>query len=136
MIFRKYGASYQSVETNFDSKALNEVSFRRDRVESFPADELEARYEHRSVHELVAEAEGAVQDETEQLLLERLEEQLRELEAGVESGEILVVENEPGHDHPKTRQRISNVVEEGENRLRFHYTIAPPLRVSVHRPRS
>ncbi len=136
MIFRKYGTSYQSVETNFDSKALNEVSFRRDRVESFPADELEARYEHRSVHELVAEAEGAVQDETEQLLLERLEEQLRELEGGLESGEVLVVENEPGHDHPKTRQKISNVVEEGENRLRFQYTIAPPLRVSVHRPRS
>lgn len=136
MIFRKYGASYQSVETNFDSKALNEVSFRRDRVESFPADELEARYERRSVHELVAEAEGSVQDETEQLLLERLEEQLRELEGGLESGEVLVVENEPGHDHPKTRQKISNIVEEGENRLRFHYTIAPPLRVSVHRSRS
>lgn len=136
MIFRKYGTSYQSVETNFDSKALNEVSFRRDRVESFPADELETRYEHRSVHDLVAEAEGAVQDETEQLLLERLEEKLRALEGGLESGEVLVVENEPGHDHPKTRQKISNVVEEGENRLRFHYTIAPPLRVSVHRPRS
>lgn len=136
MIFRKYGASYQSVETNFDSKALNEVSFRRDRVESFPVDELDARYERRSVHELVAEAEGAVQDETEQILLDRLEEQLRELEGGLESGEVLIVENEPGHDHPKTRQKISNVVEEGENRLRFHYTIAPPLRVAVHRPRS
>jgi hypothetical protein len=136
MIFRKYGTSYQSVETNFDSKALNEVAFRRDRIESFPADELEARYERRSVHELVAEAEGDVQDETEQLLLERLEGRLRELEGGLEAGEILVVENEPGHDHPKTRQKISNVVVEGENRLRFHYTIAPPLRVGVHRPRS
>lgn len=135
MIFRKYGTSYQSVETNFDSKALNEVSFRRDRVESFPADELEARYERRSVHELVTEAEGDVQDETEQLLLERLEAQLRELEGGLDTGEVLVVENEPGHDHPKTRQKISNVVVGGENRLRFHYTIAPPLRVSVHRPR-
>ena len=135
MIFRKYGASYQSVETSFDSKALNEVSFRRDRAESFPADELETRYERGSVHELVAEAEGDVQDGTEQLLLERLERRLRELEEGLESGEILVVENEPGHDHPKTRQKISNVVEEGENRLRFHYTIAPPLRVSVHRAR-
>ncbi len=136
MIFRKYGESYQSVETNFDSKALNEVSFRRDRVESFPADELESRYEQQSVHELVAEAEGGVQDETEQLLLERLEGQLRELESGLQAGDVLVVENEQGHDHPKTRQKISNVVEGGENRLRFHYTIAPPLRVSVHRPRS
>ena len=136
MIFKRYGTSYQSVETNFDSKALNEVSFRRDRKESFAADELEARYEAQGVHELVAEAEGNVQDATETLLLERLEAQLSEIVSGLQPGWIAVVENELGHDYPKTRQKISNVVVEGENRLRFHYTVAPPLRVSVHRPRS
>ena len=136
MIFKQYGTSYQSVETNFDSKALNEVSFRRDRKESFPSEELEARYEPQGVHELVAEAEGEVQDATEALLLARLQAQLEEIVSGLEPGWIAVVENEQGHDQPKTRQKISNVVVDGENRLRFHYTVSPPLRVSVHRPRS
>lgn len=136
MIFKRYGTSYQSVETNFDSKALNEVSFRRDREASFAADELATRYEPQGVHELVAEAEGDVQDATEALLLERLQGQLEEIVSGLEPGWIAVVENEQGHDYPKTRQKITNVVVEGENRMRFHYTVAPPLRVSLHRPRS
>ncbi len=136
MIFKRYGTSYQSVEANFDSKALNEVSFRRDRKKSFAADELDTLYAAQGVHELVAEAEGDVQDATEALLLERLEGQLDEIVSGLEPGWIAVVENEQGHDYPKTRQKISNVVVEGENRLRFHYTLQPPLRVSVHRPRN
>jgi hypothetical protein len=135
MIFKKYGESYQSVDTNFDSKALNEVAFRRNREASFPEAELATRYEPGDVHELVAEAEGDVQDETEQVMLDRLLEGLQTLVEGLEPGAILVVENEQGHDYPKTRQKISNVVVEGENRLRFNYTLAPPLRVAVHRPR-
>ena len=136
MIFKRYGTAYQSVETNFDSKALNEISFRRDRQASFPADDLEGRYEPQGTHELVSEAEGDVQDETEALLLERLKEQLDQIVSGLDEGWIVVVENEQGHDYPKTRQKTSNVIVEGENRLHFRYTVAPPLRVSVYRPRS
>ncbi|MEX2465991.1 MAG: hypothetical protein WD995_03730 [Gemmatimonadota bacterium] len=136
MIFKKYGETYQSVETNFDSKALNEISFRRNREESFPEAEFETRHEPVEVHELVAEAEGDVQDATEQAMLDQLLERLEGLDKGLDPGAVLVVENEPGHDHPKTRQTISNVVVAGENRLRFHYTVAPPLRVAVHRPRA
>lgn len=135
MIFKKYGESYHSVDTNFDSKALNEVAFRRNREASFPADELASRYEPGDVHELVADAEGDVQDETEQAMLDLLLARLQALVDGLEPDAILVVENDPGHDYPKTRQKISNIVVEGENRLRFNYTLAPPLRVAIHRPR-
>lgn len=133
MIFRRYGTSYQSIEPNFDSLALNEVAFRRDRKESIEAEEFDASFETLATHELVAEAEGDVQDETEELMLQRLEAKLQELLDGLGDSEILVVENEQGHDWPKTRQKTSNVIVEGENRLKFDYSIAPPLRISVRR---
>ncbi len=132
MIFRRYGSAYHSVEMNFDSKALNEIGFRRDQVESIPADELEA-YAKVGTRELVAEAEGAVQDQTEGELLDRLAEQIRALDRGLGAGELLVVENGQGNDWPKTRQKTSNVIVSGENRLHFHYSMGPALRVTVWR---
>jgi hypothetical protein len=132
MIFRRYGNAYQSVELNFDSKALNEIGFRRDRVESIPAEELET-FEKKTTYELEAEAEGAVQDETEQLLLERLAEQLLAVDRNLGPGEILVVENDQGNDWPKTKQKTTNVIVGGENRLHFTYTMGPPLRATVWR---
>jgi thioredoxin reductase (NADPH) len=76
---------------------------------------------------------GDVQDHTEQQLLDRLQEQIEALVAGLGDGEVLVVENEQGHDYPKTRQQTANVIIEGENRLHFTYTIAPLLRIAVYR---
>jgi hypothetical protein len=84
-------------------------------------------------HDLVAEAEGAVQDETERVLLDRLAEQVRALDRGLASGEILVIDNDQGNDWPKTKQKTSNVVVEGENKLYFHYTMGPALRATVWR---
>lgn len=133
MIFRRYGASYQSVDLNFDSRALNEIAFRRNREQSIEADELEAAFSIVESHELVDEAEGDVQDHTEQELLARLEARIEVLREGLTDSDILVVENELGHDWPKTKQKTSNVIVEGENRLRFHYTVAPPLRITVRR---
>ena len=133
MIFRRYGTAYQSVDVNFDSLALNEVAFRRNRDESIPADGFDESYETLASHELVAEADGDVQDETETALLEKLEARIDELRSALGPDEILVVENEQGHDWPKTRQKTSNVVVEGENRLHFQYTVAPPLRITVRR---
>ena len=132
MIFRRYGNAYQSVELNFDSKALNEIGFRRDRVESIPVEELET-FEKKTTHELVAEAEGSVQDETESLLLERLAGQLLAIDRNLGPGEVIVVENDQGHDWPKTRQQTKNVIVGGENRLHFTYTMGPPLRATVWR---
>jgi len=136
MIFRRYGTAYQSVNLNFDSKALNEVGFRRNREQTLPAEDFESRYDLVASHELVAEAEGDVQDHTEQLLLDRIEAQIEELLRGLGEGEFLVVENEQGHDYPKTRQKTSNVIVHGANKLHFAYTIAPPLRIGIYRPRT
>ena len=132
MIFRRYGIAYHSVELNFDSRALNEIGFRRDQLESSPADDF-AAYAKVGTRELVAEAQGSVQDETETALLGRLAEQIVALDRGLSAGELLVVDNEQGNDWPKTRQKTSNVVVELENRLHFQYTMAPALRVTVWR---
>jgi hypothetical protein len=136
MILKRYGRSYESVDPNFESKALNEIGFRRGRDLSVTAEEFEARYELETRQELRASAEGPVQDHTEQLLLDRLETQLFELEAGLEPGCVLVVESESGVDYPKTRQSMRNIVEGGENRLHFSYTVEPPLRVGIYRERA
>ena len=133
MIFRRYGTSFQSVDLNFDSKALNEIGFRRNHEESIPVDGFEAANPKLSTHELVAEAAGDVQDHTEQVLLDRLQEKVEALQAGLGDGEFLVVENEQGHDYPKTRQQTSNVIVEGENKLHFEYSLSPALRIAVHR---
>ena len=45
MLFRRYGDSIQSVVTRFDSRAITEISFRRDQVESLSVEEFEVRYE-------------------------------------------------------------------------------------------
>lgn len=133
MIFRRYGTAYQSIDLNFDSLALNEIAFRRNREEAIPAEDFDDTFATLATHELVAEAEGEVQDHTEEVMLQKLEAQVEELRAALGEGEILVVENDQGHDWPKTKQKTSNVVVEGENRLHFHYTVAPPLRISVRR---
>jgi hypothetical protein len=136
MILRRYGTTFESVNVSFDSLALNEVSFRRNRETSIPVEEFESSFETLSTHELVAEADGNVQDETEQVLLDRLSAQIDELLQGLADGDALVVENEQGHDWPKTRQKTENVIVDGQNRLHFHYTVAPPLRISVRRRKS
>ncbi len=136
MIYKRYGTALHSVVTNFDSKALNEIGFRRDRQKTMTGGDFETGFEHMTTHELATDAEGDVQDETEQLLLERLEARLDELLGALGDGEILLVENGEGHDWPKTRQQMRNVVVEGENRLRFSYGMSPPLRMGVYRPRS
>ena len=132
MIFRRYGNAYHSVELNFDSKALNEIGFRRDRAESIPTEDFEA-FEKKATHELVAEAEGSVQDQTEQVLLQRLAEQLLAIDRSLGPGEVLVVDNDQGNDWPKTKQQTKNVIVGGENKLHFTYTMGPPLRATVWR---
>ncbi len=132
-IFRRYGTTYQSVDVNFDALALNEIGFRRNREESVLLEVFDGAFQKIQSHELIAEAEGEVQSQTEQLLLERLKVQVDQLSADLGESDVLVVENEQGHDWPKTKQKTSNVIVEGENRLRFRYSIDPPLRISVLR---
>lgn len=136
MIFRRYGTAYHSVEPHFDSLALNEISFRRDRRESVPADDFVSSFDTVASHELIEEAEGDVQDHTEQALLAKLEARIQELMRDLAESEVLVVENEQGRDWPRTKQKTSNVMIDGENRLHFRYTVAPPMRMTVRRRRT
>ncbi|RMH22662.1 MAG: hypothetical protein D6701_01175, partial [Gemmatimonadetes bacterium] len=129
MIVRRYGSAYHSVEPDFDSRALTEIGFRRDRRWSMPAEEFEAGMAKGEEHALTAQAEGYVQDEVESHALTRLREQLDELLASLPEGALLVVESEQGVDYPKTRGKQTNVVIEGENRLHFETRIDPPLRL-------
>ena len=133
MIYRRYGSTWHSVEADFDSNAMNEINFRRDRTASIPAEEIESSWERVSEHELVERKEGDVQGEVEQELLDDLLEQLGEITGDLAEDEIVLVENEQGRDWPKTRQEQKNVIREGQNRLYFHIRVEPPLRVGVYR---
>ncbi|MGQ0814715.1 MAG: hypothetical protein ACT4O1_09635 [Gemmatimonadota bacterium] len=135
MIFRKYGSTLHSVETNFDPRAMNEIGFRKNDAQSLGQDEFEGKYERRAGHELSATAEGSVQNEAEERVLKALKQQLDRLEAELEAGAVLVVESEHGKDYPKMREKVSNVVVGNENRLHFERSVDPPLRIGVYAPR-
>jgi hypothetical protein len=131
MIFRRYGTTVQSVDLDFNSKALTEIGFRRDRTHTMPTDEFESAYTSVSSHELTAEAEGNVQDEVEQAMLDDLEAQLRGVMEGMGESEVLFVQSEQGKDYPKTKTRSKSVIVEGESRLYFYASVDPPLRFGV-----
>ncbi len=136
MIFKRYGTTVQSVGPHFKAAALNEIGFRRDRERVLDAEAFDVEYERVATHELTADAEGNVQDHTEQLMLDRLEARLLEVEAGLDPECILVVEDGDGHGYPKTHQQTRNVIVEGENRLHFQYSMAPALRMGVYRKKA
>jgi len=129
MILRTYGTTIQSVELNFDSKALNEIGFRRDRQTSIPVEEFEAGWETVEEREFAPRHEGSVQDETEQELLRAMETPIRAWLEELEEGEALLVLNDD-RDYPKTRHSSKVVVERGENRLHFTAWVEPPLRLA------
>ncbi len=133
MILKQYGTSYQSVEPNFDCRALTEIAFRRDRQFSIPTEEFETRYEKVEERAFSAEAEGDVHDQAEGELLDALESQVQAALDELGEDEILVVESKEGADYPKTRDTKKNVVRDGENRLYFYWRVDPPLRMGVYR---
>lgn len=134
MIAKAYGTTLHSVEPNFDSRAMNEVGFRRDNEWSMAQDEFLAAYEKVETHELTAAAEGDVQGEAEAGLLSSLRDQLLATEEAA-GDSVVVINNEQGVDYPKTRHTQTTQVVGGANRLFFRFTIEPPLRVSVYRRR-
>ena len=135
MIFKKYGNSFHSVTPNFDSRAMTEVGFQKSGQESLPVAEFEEKYERAEVRELVAEAEGDVQDRVEKEMLSKLQEQLVALE-GTAADAVLVIENEAGKDYPKTREKQTMKVVGHDNKLFFQRSIDPPLRVGIYRTRN
>ncbi len=133
MLFRRYGGSIQSVVANFDSRALNEISFRRNRVKSFQNDEFEAQYERIREETIGGDSEGPVQSEAEAALLAKIESDLGALLDALGGAEVLVVENQQGVDYPKMRDRKAGIIVDGENRLYFHWRVDPPLRLGLYR---
>lgn len=134
MILKRYGTRLHSVRPDFDSRALTEIGFRRDRRLSLGAADFEEEYEAVETVELSADADGPVHDRAEQKLLRNLEQALLRVEADAGEG-LVVIESAQGVDYPKTRDRKQNQIREGRNRLYFHWTVDPPLRVSVFRRR-
>ena len=133
MILKQCGTSYQSVETNFNARALTEISFRRDRVFSIPTDEFDTTYERVEENSFAPEAEGDVHDQAEEELLQTLEADVKAALTGLGEGEVLVVESRDGEDYPKTRDKKKNVVVDSENRLYFYWRVEPPLRLGRYR---
>ena len=88
-----------------------------------------------SEHLLEAESEGDVQDEVESAMLKKLLDQLERIDGDLAEDEFILIESEQGQDYPKTRTQQKNVVLEGENRLYFHSSVSPPLKVAVFKAR-
>lgn len=133
MIVRRYGTKVLSVKPNFDSRAMTEIGFQRDGELQTTVEEFEAAHEKVSERELTARTEGDVQGEVEDALLASLAEQLAAAEREAGDGAVLMIENQPGTDHPKTVGTQTTTVEAGANRLRFGFVVDPPLRISVWR---
>ena len=131
MILRRYGSFYHSVRPNFNPTAITEIGFMRDRVFSIRASDFDAGHNLVETHELVAEADDAVQRRAEKALLANLEAAVERQVENLAPGQVLVVLNER-EDWPKTRERREAVIVEGENRFHFHWSVDPPLRVAVH----
>ena len=135
MLLRRYVTTVHSVAPDFDSNALTEIAFRRDRAFSLPLAEFERTYEKLGEEAISGETEGPVQTEAEAELLGRLEARVQEILEGLEEREVLLVESEQGVDYPKMRDRKRGIIVEGENRLHFHWRVEPPLRVGIYRRR-
>lgn len=132
MILRRYGNTVMSVAPNFDSRAITEISFTRNGEKTIPAAEFERGYERTAGHELTAHAAGEVQSEVKIELLMDLQRQLETLDRELADGALLLIENEPGKDLAKTRGVQTTKAVQGANRLRFAYSIDPPLKLGVY----
>jgi hypothetical protein len=133
MILRRYGKNYVSVRPNFDSRAMTEIGFTRTSDLTVEAAGFEGRYELVENRILSPTHAGNVQSEVEAALLVDLENELVRLERGLGPDQILVLQNEQGVDHPKTRGKQGSDASGMDTRLTFEYTVDPPLRVGIYR---
>jgi hypothetical protein len=133
MLLRRYGANVQSVEPNFEARALNEIAFRRDQQHSFAAADFDAEWQRVGDVTESGEAQGSSHNDVEQGLLDDLAARIKAHVAALEPGEALLIENDPGIDWPKSRQLQKNVIVDGENRLHFIVSIDPSVRLGRYR---
>ncbi|TVP55962.1 MAG: hypothetical protein EA351_09095 [Gemmatimonadales bacterium] len=133
MLLKRSGSTTHTVVTDFKAEALNEISFARDGAFSLPTERFGELYTRIREEALTALADGPVQKDAEEALLEELDDQIEGLRGRLGEGEILLIENDTGVDWPKTRERRQDVIREGENRFHFHWRVDPPLRLGVYR---
>jgi hypothetical protein len=133
MLLRRYGKNIQSVEPNFQANALTEIGFIKTDGFRAQADDFADEWEAVDARVISGTTVGDVKSEVESALLADLLRQLDEVLAEAGAGAVVLVENALGQDHPKTRDSTQTLVVDGENRLRFTYTVDPPLRVGVYR---
>ncbi len=136
MILRRYGATVAQVEPEFAAVAFNEIGFVRRGGFTAALEDFRDRYERTGEREISAEAEGHVKIEVESATLDLLAHRLAEAERGLAPGELLLLENELGRDYPRLHEKTETLVEHGRNRLHFYYSVHPPLRMGVWRPRA
>jgi hypothetical protein len=127
MILRRYGKNYLSVTPNFDSRAMTEIGFMRSGELSVEANGFGDGYELVENRVLQPTKAGSVQGEVEEALLKELSDELAALESGLGDGQVLVIENEQGVNHPKTRGKQGSDASGPDTRLTFEYTVDAPL---------
>ncbi len=121
------------VRPNFRATAITEITFLpASGVSGVVLPSIDA-LELAEIVTLAPVVEGAVQTETETLLLEALLTGLEQLEAETPSGHVLVIENQPGVDWPRTRETRSEILDPMGNRLHFRWHVEPPLRIGRYR---
>lgn len=135
MILKRYGNKLHSVTPNFDPRAMNEIGFQRDHEFSVDADEFQSNYSRIEEHALTGSGEGMVQNDAEQAALDQLSAQLTALHEGG-ADRVLVIESEQGQNYPKLREKVTNLVVDGENKLHFARTIEPPLLIGIYQRKS
>lgn len=135
MIARRFGSRIHQVTPNFDARAMTEISFLRGNALDDSAEEFLAGHERMEEHQLAATAQGEVQNDVEEAMLRDLQAQLEALADASQEGDVLLIENEPGKNYPKTHIRQRTLVIDGANRLQFDAEIDPPLLVARYRSR-
>jgi hypothetical protein len=133
MLLRRYGKKIQSVEPNFQANALTEIAFTRTDDFHEEADRFEEEWRLAASHEVAGSTKGDVKTEVESALLEDLLGQIEAVVGDLSDGEVVLVENALGQDHPKLRDATKGLVVDGQNRLHFTYTVDPPIRLGVYR---
>jgi len=131
MILRRYGNAYHSVDPAFKPAALAEIGFRRNRAFSVAVAEFDESHAQVAVRDLEAKAEGGVQREVEAELLAHLEQALLDEAGQLADGRALVILNNRDA-WPKTRERREAPTDGDDDRIQFHWWVAPPLRVGVY----
>jgi hypothetical protein len=129
MLVRRYGSTIQSVDPNFDAKAMTEIGFRRTSGFSMPAEEFAKAYERVGEYLISGKSDAPVQKDAEESLLSSLLDQIGVLQRGLQEGDVLLFENEVGKDFPKMREQQKGVLVDGQNRIHFFRSVDPPIRL-------